>query len=126
MNQFFYRNLSKATSDGLNITNNKFITKDAYAKQEENTGGKTKNHFIDFEIPFFLKDVSSFFKNIDIIHYGEFNILIDLIDKLFISSREGITYDIKSAYLYVEEIKLSEEDELKYLKKLNNGFTKKN
>ena len=71
-----------------------------------------------------MKDISSFFKNIDIIHYGEFNILIDLIDEIFVSSRDGITYDIKSAYLIVEEIKLSEEDELRYLKKLDNGIIK--
>ena len=71
-----------------------------------------------------MKDISSFFKNVDIIHYGEFNILIDLIDELLVSSREGVTYDIKSAYLIVEEIKLSEEDELRYLKKLDNGYIK--
>ena len=71
-----------------------------------------------------MKDISSFFKNIDIIHYGEFNILLDLIDELFVSSRAGITYDIKSAYLIVEEIKLSEEDEIRYLKKLDNGYIK--
>ena len=118
-----YRNIKKASSTGLNITDNKFITKDTYfTKQEDND--EVKNHFIDFEIPIFLKDISSFFKNIDIIHYGEFNILIDLIDELFVSSRDGITYDIKSAYLIVEEIKLSEEDELRYLKKLDNGYTK--
>ena len=69
--------------------------------------------------------MSLFFKNIDIIHYGEFNILVELIDELFTSSREGITYDIKSAYLYVEEVKLNEEDELRYMKKLNNAFIKK-
>ena len=72
-----------------------------------------------------MKDISSFFRNIDIIHYRDFNITIDLIDELFTSSREGVTYDIKSAYLYVEEIKLDEEAELKYMKKLNNGFIKK-
>ena len=71
-----------------------------------------------------MKDISSFFKNIDIIFYGEFNILIDLIDESFVSSREGITYDIKSAYLIVEEIKLNEEDELWYLKKLGDGYIK--
>ena len=49
-----------------------------------------KNYFVDFEIPIFLKDISSFFKNIDIIHNGEFNILLDLIDELFVSSREGV------------------------------------
>ena len=117
-----YRNIKKASSDSLNITNNKFITKDTYFTKQEDSD-EEKNHFVDFEIPIFLKDISSFFKNIDIIHY-EFNILIDLIDEIFVSSRDGVTYDIKSAYLIVEEIKLSEEDELRYLKKLDNGYIK--
>ena len=85
-----------------------------FTKQKDSD--EEKNHFVDFEIPIFLKDISSFFKNIDIIHYGEFNILIDLIDEIFVSSREGITYDIKSAYLIVEEVKLCEEDNLRFLK----------
>ena len=118
-----YRNIKKATSTGLNITDNKFITKDTYFTKQEDSD-EEKNHFVDFEIPIFLKDISSFFKNIDIIHYGEFNILIDLIDEIFVSSRDGITYNIKSAYLIVEEIKLSEEDELRYLKKLDNRYIK--
>ena len=116
-----FRNLSIASSDGLNIENNKFITKDTYGKKENNV---TINHFIDFEIPIFLKDISSFFNNIDIMHYAEFDILINLIDEIFVTNRDGITYDIKSAHLIVEEIKLNEEDELKYLKKLDNGYIK--
>ena len=118
-----YRNIKKVTSTGLNIIDNEFITKDTYFTKEEDSD-EEKNHFVDFEFPVFLKDISSFFKNIDIIHYGEFNILIDLIDDLFVSCREGVTYDIKSAYLIVEEIKLSEEYELRYLKKLDNGYIK--
>ena len=118
-----YRNIKKASADGLNIINIKFITKDTYFIKQEDSD-EEKNHFIDFEIPIFLKDFSSFFKNIDIIHYGEFNIVIDLIDEIFVSSRDGITYDIKSVYLIVEEIKLSEEDELRYLKKFDNGYIK--
>ena len=110
-----YRNIKKVSSDGINITDNEFITKDTYFTKEEDSD-KEKNHFVDFEIPIFLKDISSFFKNVDIIHYGEFNIILNLIDELFVSSREGVTYDIKSAYLIVEEIKLSEEDEIRYLK----------
>ena len=117
-----FRNLSIASSDGLNIENNKFI-KDNYGKKENDI---TTNHFIDFEIPIFLKDISSFFNNIDIMHYAEFDILINLIDELFVTNREGITYDIKSAHLIVEEIKLNEEDELQYLKKLDNGYYKNN
>ena len=118
-----YRNIKKASTDGLNIINNKFITKDIYFTKQEDSD-EEKNHFIDFKIPIFLKDISSFFKNIDIIHFGEFNILIDLIDDLFVSSRDGITYDIKSASLIVEEVKLDEEDNLRYLKKLDNGYIK--
>ena len=118
-----YRNIKKASSDSLNIINNKFITKDTYFTKQEDSD-EEKNHFVDFEIPIFSKDISSFFKNIDIIYYGEFDILIDLINEIFVSSRDGITYDIKSAYLIVEEIKLSEEDELRYLKKLDNGYIK--
>ena len=118
-----YRNITKASSDSLNITDNKFMTKDTYFTKQEDSDGE-KNHFVDFEIPIFLKDISSLFKSIDIIHYGEFNILIDLIDEIIVSSRDGVTYDIKSAYLIVEEIKLSEEDNLTYLQKLDNGYIK--
>ena len=118
-----YRNIKKASSDGLHVTDNKFIIKDTYFTKQEDSG-EEKNNFIDFEIPIFLKDISSFFKNIDIIHYGEFNILINLIDELFVSCREGVTYDIKSAYLVVEEIKSSEEDEIRYLQKLDKGYIK--
>ena len=58
-----YRNIRKASSDGLNVTDNKFITKDTYFTKQEDSDGE-KNHFIDFEIPIFLKDISSFFKKL--------------------------------------------------------------
>ena len=118
-----FRNLSIATKDGLNFENNKFKTKATYGKKENDI---TTNHFIDLEIPIFLKDISSFFNNIDIMHYAEFDILINLIDELFVTSRDGVTYEIKSAHLIVEEIKLNEQDELRYLKKLDNGYHKNN
>ena len=116
-----FKDLSIASSDGLNFKKNKFKTKDTYGKKENDV---TTNHFIDLEIPNFLKDISSFFNNVDIMHYAEFDIIINLIDEIFVSSRDGITYDIKSAHLIVEEIKLNEEDELQYLKKLDNGYIK--
>ena len=100
-----YRNIKKVSLDSLNIIDNKFITKDTYFTKEEGFD-QEKNHFIDFEIPIFLKDISSFFKNIDIIHYGEFNILIDLIDEIFVSSRDGITYDIKSINFLGNHVKI--------------------
>ena len=55
-----YRNIKKTSSDSLNITNNKFITKDTYFTKQEDSD-EEKNHFVDFEIPIFLKDISSFF-----------------------------------------------------------------
>ena len=41
---------------------------------------------------------------------------------MIISQREGIKTTIKSCYLYVEEINLSDKDEIKYLRMLNNGY----
>ena len=43
---------------------------------------------------------------------------------MFISSRAGIKTLIKSCYLYVEEVRLNSEDEIKYLKMMNDGYTK--
>ena len=55
-----YRNLNKANSYSLNITDNKFIPKETYFSKQEDDDDE-ENHFIDFEIPIFLKDISSFF-----------------------------------------------------------------
>ena len=72
----------------------------------------------------FLKDISEFFKKVDLLKYAEFNINISFIDKIVISKRASTTITIKSCFLYVEEIKLSDEDQIKYLKLLNNGYIK--
>ena len=119
-----YRNIRKSNQGTLNITNNEFITKDTYfTKQEEED--ETRPHYITFKIPIFLKDISDYFRKIDIIQFGEFNIDIQLIENIFITSREGCTYKIKNAYLYTEEVKLTVVDNIKYLKMLDNKFTKK-
>ena len=55
-----YRNIKKVTSTALNIIDNKFITKDTYFTKQEDS--EEKNHFVDFQIPIFLKDISSFFQ----------------------------------------------------------------
>ena len=120
---FSYRNIRKSNEDTLNITNNKLITKETYfTKQEDND--ETKPHYITFKIPIFLRDTSEFFRKIDLIQFGEFNINIQLIDGIFITSREGCTYEIKNVYLYVEEVKLTDSDNIKYLRMLDNKFTK--
>ena len=119
-----YRNIRKSNQSTLNITNNKFITKDTYftKKEEEDV---IQPHYITFKIPIFLKDISDYFRKIDLIQFGEFNINIQLIDNIFVTSRQGCTYEIKNAYLYIEEVKLTDSDNIKYLKMLDNKFTKK-
>ena len=119
-----YRNIRKSNQGTLNITNNKFITKDTYFTKQEDED-EIKPHYITFKIPIFLKDISDYFRKIDLIQFGEFNINIQLIDNIFVTSREGCTYKIKNVYLYTEEVKLTDGDNIKYLKILDNKFTKK-
>ena len=97
----------------MNITNNKFITKETYFNKL-NDEDETKPHNITFKIPIFLKDISDYFRKIDLIQFGEFDINIQLIDGIFVTSREGCTYEIKNVYLYVEEVKLTDSDNIKY------------
>ena len=120
-----YRNIRKSNQDALNISNNKFITKKTYFNKQEDKDD-TKPHCITFEISIFLKDISDYFRKIDLIQFGEFNINIQLIDGIFVTSRVGCTYEIKNACLYTEEVKLTDSDNIKYLKMLDNKFTKKN
>ena len=119
-----YRNIKKSNQGTLNITNNKFITKDTYFTKKEDED-VIKPHYITFKIPIFLKDISDYFRKIDLIQFGEFNINIQLINDIFATSREGCYYEIKNAYLYTEEVKLTDSDNIKYLKMLDNKFTKK-
>ena len=119
-----YRNIRKSNQDTLNIDDKKFITKATYFNKKEDED-VIKPHYITFKIPIFLKDISDYFRKIELIQFGEFNINIQLIDKIFVTSREGCTYEIKNAHLYTEEVKLTDSDNIKYLKMLDNKFTKK-
>ena len=121
---YSYRNIRKSNQDTLNITNNKFITKETYLNKEEDND-ETKPNYSTFKIPIYLKDICDFFRKIDLIQFGEFIINIQLTDGIFVTSREGCTYKIKNAYLYTEEVKLTDSDNIKYLRMLNNKFTKK-
>ena len=120
-----YRNISKAISTGLNITDNQFIVKDTYyTPQDDDEDTSNKFHYIDFEIPIFLKDISEFFKQVTVLKFAEFNIGLEFIDNMIISSREGIETTIKSCHLVVKEVELYENDHIKYLKILNDGYSK--
>ena len=124
-----YRNLeiNNSSAEDLTIKYNPFISKETYVRNSdisEDDDISDKFHYVNFKIPIFLKDISDFFKKVDLLKFAEFNIEISFIDKMIISKRENITTTIKSCFLYVEEIKLSDEDHIKYLKLLNNGYTK--
>ena len=124
-----YRNLeiNESSAEDLTIKYNPFISKENYVRNSdvgEDDDISDKFHYVNFKIPIFLKDISDFFKKVDLIKFGEFNIDISFIDKIIISKRENIKTTIKSCFLYVEEVKLSDEDHIRYLKLLNNGYTK--
>ena len=43
----------------------------------------------------------------------------------FIFKRNTSTFNVVSAYLYANEVKLSDSDNIKFLKMLNSGYSKK-
>ena len=58
-----YRNVSKANSTGLNITNHQFITKDTYySPQDDDEDTSNKFHYINLKYQFFSKIFVSFSK----------------------------------------------------------------
>ena len=68
-NKIDYRNLNKIdNSSDLNITNNKFLITSNFATDD------TTNHELTFKFPIFLKDINNFFRKIDIVNFGEFDI----------------------------------------------------
>ena len=124
-----YRNLeiNNSSAEDLTIKYNPFISKETYVRNSdigEDDDISDKFHYVNFKIPIFLKDISDFFKKVDLLKFAEFNIDISFIDKIIISKRDNITTTIKSCFLYVEEIKLSDEDHIRHLKLLNNGYIK--
>ena len=121
-----YRNTSKAISTGLNVSENQFITKDTYYSPQDDDDDDTtdKFHYINFETPIFLKDIPEFFRKVTVLKFAEFNINLRFIDNMIISSREDIKTTIKYCHLFVKEVKLHENDHIKYLKMLNDGYSK--
>ena len=124
-----YRNLELNTSsaEDLTIKYNPFISKETYVRNSdvgEDDDISDKFHYVNFKIPIFLRDISDFSKKVDLLKFAEFNIDISFIDKIIISKRDNIKTTIKSCFLYVEEIKLSDEDHIRYLKLLNDGYMK--
>ena len=123
-NTFDYRNLKKITNhETINNTNNRFITEPHTIFTQDNDDNTAK-HTINFKFPIYLKDINDFFRKIDLLEFTEFDINLK-IKNPFIISRANSSFKINNAFLYVNEIKLNNSDNIKYLKMIDTGYTKK-
>ena len=69
----------------------------------------------------FLKDISNFFKNLNIpLEFAEFNLTLKLVDQIYVTNQENVTQTLVSSHLYVDRIILHEVEKLEYLKNYNN------
>ena len=103
-----YRNLEINTSSAndLTIKDNPFISKETYVRAIDIAGGENisdKIHCVNFKIPIFLKDISDFFKKVDLLKYAEFNINISFIDKIVISKRANTKTTIKYVFFMLKK-----------------------
>ena len=69
----------------------------------------------------FLKDISNFFKNLNIpLEFAEFNLTLKLVDQIYVTDQENATQTLVSSHLYVDRVILHEIEKLEYLKNHNN------
>ena len=69
----------------------------------------------------FLKDISNFFKNLNIpLEFSEFNLTLKLVDKIYVTDQDNVTQTLVSSQLYVDRVILNEIEKLEYLKNHNN------
>ena len=69
----------------------------------------------------FLKDVSNFFKNLNIpLEFAEFNLTLKLVDQIYVTDQDNVTQTLVSSHLYVDRVILHEIEKLEYLKNHNN------
>ena len=69
----------------------------------------------------FLKDISNFFKNLNIpLEFAEFNLTFKLVDEIYVTDQENVTQKLVSSHLYVDRVILDEIEKLEYLKNHNN------
>ena len=123
-NTFDYRNFKKITNhETINNTNNRFITGPHTILTQDNDDNTAK-HTINFKFPIYLKDINDFFRKINLLEFAEFDINLK-IKNPFIFTRANSSFRINNAFLYVNEIKLNNSDNIKYLKMIDTGYTKK-
>ena len=69
----------------------------------------------------FLKDISNFFKNLNIpIEFAEFNLILKLVDEIYVTDQDNVSQTLVSSHLYVDRVILDEIEKLEYLKNHNN------
>ena len=69
----------------------------------------------------FLKDISNFFKNLNIpLEFSEFNLILKLVDEIYVTDQDNVTQTLVSSHLYVDRVILNELEKLEYLKNHNN------
>ena len=69
----------------------------------------------------FLKDISNFFKNLNIpLEFAEFNLILKLVDEIYVTDQDNVTQTLVSSNLYVDRVILDEIEKLEYLKNHNN------
>ena len=69
----------------------------------------------------FLKDISNFFKNLNIpLEFAEFNLTLKLVGQIYVTDQDNVTQTLVSSHLYVDRVILHEIEKLEYLKNHNN------
>ena len=69
----------------------------------------------------FLKDISNFFKNLNIaLEFASFNLTLKLVDQIYITDQDNVTQTLVSSHLYVDRVILDEIEKLEYMKNHNN------
>ena len=69
----------------------------------------------------FLKDISNFFENLNMpLKFSEFNIILRLVDQIYVTDQDNTTQTLVSASLYVDQVELHEMEEIQFVKSYNN------
>ena len=103
-----YRNLELNTSsaEDLTIKYNPFIFKETYIRNsdiDENDDISDKFHYVNFKIPIFLRDISDYFKKLDLLEFAEFNIDVSVIDKIVVSKRDNIKQILNHVFFMLKK-----------------------
>ena len=69
----------------------------------------------------FLKDISSFFKNLHIpFIFSEFSLTLKLVDSIYVTDQANTSQTLVNSHLYVDQVVLHELEETQFIKNYNN------